>query len=142
MLILPLVFLSLCLRAQIDTAYPPSKISLLEKSRKQKKIALGCLIVGGTTFLVGAVGVMVKTVEGIGAAGPINDPAADAFGIVLCSGAAITLTSIPFSIASRRNRKKAENIPSVMLKIENINHLYVPGFKTTILPSVCIRFGL
>ncbi|MFT3748775.1 MAG: hypothetical protein QM768_10680 [Agriterribacter sp.] len=140
-MIVPLVFLSICLQAQTDTAYHLSKVTLLEKSRHQKKLALTCVVVGGAAYVVGAIGLLSNNRWIEAAYSGHAEGTTKTFIIVGYAGAAIALTAIPFSIAARRNRKKAGNMASVMLKMENVSALSGFGIQNCSYPSLGLNIN-
>ncbi|MBN8786050.1 MAG: hypothetical protein J0I84_03115 [Terrimonas sp.] len=139
-MIVPLVLISLCLQAQTDTAYHLSKATLFEKSRHQKKVALTCVIIGGAAYVVGIVGILASN-RWVEAAISGVDGTTKTFIIIGYAGAAAALAAIPFSIAARRNRKKAGSMTSVMLKMENASALSGFGIQNCSYPSLGLNIN-
>ena len=63
------------------------------------------------------------------------------FIIIGYAGAAAALAAIPFSIAARRNRKKAGSMTSVMLKMENASALSGFGIQNCSYPSLGLNIN-
>jgi hypothetical protein len=108
------------------------KTAYLKKSRNQQITAW--------VLLGGGIGVSVIGLTQINVAGSDNGSVNNTPGtVLLATGLAASLTSIPLFIASQKNKKRAV---SVSFKHEKMQQLINSGYVTKHVPSLNLSIGL
>jgi hypothetical protein len=121
-----------------------AQTNYLQKSKKQKKVGW-VLIAGGAASIVtsivipqdGNTGLQIDPLGGI-YEGHKNDGIKGAFGL---TGVVAMLGSIPFFIASGKNKRRAMNV-SGFLQMEKAPVLHTTGLATQRFPALAVRLQL
>jgi len=122
---------------------PSIQTDYLQKSKNQKTAAFVLLSGGAVLAVVGtAIGVNSWGDEIVS----IIDEGEDdksyvAAGIMMVTGLAAMVGSVPLFIASSRNKKKA-HAASASIKLETIPVVYRQGINKLPYPAACIRINL
>lgn len=120
-----------------------TKEDYLQKSKRQKKAGVILLSGGGALLVTG-------TVIGFGAARnelanifsePDNDKEFVGAGILLVTGVAAMAGSVPFFIASAKNKKRAAKITAA-IKIENTKLLFGQSISLRSYPAGSLKISL
>ena len=122
---------------------PAIKTDYLQKSKNQKTAAF-VLLGGGAAFAV--VGTAIGLNRWDDEIVSIIDEGEDdksyvAAGIMMVTGLAAMVGSVPLFIASSRNKKKA-HAASASIKLETIPVVYRQGINKLPYPAACIRINL
>lgn len=118
----------ICLSQTVDNTTPSIEKNYLQKSKNQK-IAAWILLGGG-------IGVSVIGLTQINVAGSDNGSVNNTPGtVLLATGLAASLTSIPFFISSQKNKKRALALSiktEKMLQLTKNNYAYMPVSSLTL----------
>ncbi len=121
-----LLFATPCFSQNID------KTGYLQKSKNQKTAAW--------ILLGGGVGISVLGLTQINVAGSNSGTVNNTTGTaILATGVVASLTSIPFFVASQKNKKKAL---SLSFKTEKMQQLIHAGYVNKYVPSLNFTIGL
>jgi hypothetical protein len=143
LLLAPLIVFTIAASAQPTTTQTPTiKTDYLKKSKNQKTTAW--ILLGGGTLL-STVGVTVGFNEVVTEIGNIfsNEPqkTSNTGEVLFYTGLASMAGSIPFFIASSKNRKKANSI-SAFFKIENRPYVVQGMVIRTPYPALSVKIGI
>ena len=127
---------------------PTVKTDYLKKSKNQKTAAW-VLLGGGfaltTTSVVMASSKVtedyVNVISGVFSSEPAPQNDYTTENILLVTGAAAMLGSIPFFIASKKNKRKAMNM-TANIKMENASMLQKQSFVHTSYPAIALKIKL
>ena len=132
----------------IPTDVPAIKTDYLKKSKNQKTAAW--VLLGGG-FALTTTGVLLatpKAAEDFGnafatifTAEPVPENDYTAENILLITGTASMLASIPFFSASKKNKRKAIDM-SANIKMENVRMIQYQSFVQTSYPSIALKIKL
>jgi hypothetical protein len=122
---------------------PAVKTDYLQKSKKQKTAAF-VLLGGGAGLAIAGTAIGVNRwddeIGSIVSEGE-NDDAYTAGGVLLVTGVAAMVGSVPLFIAASRNKKKAY-AASAYFKMETIPVVYQRGIGKLPYPAACVAIGL
>ena len=133
---------------QTNANIPAVKTDYLKKSKNQKTTAW-VLLAGG--FALSTTGILIaapKAEEDIsygfggfltGEPAPQNNYTAE--NILLVTGTVAMLSSIPFFIASKKNKRKAMNM-SANIKMENATMIQQQSFVQSSYPAIALKIKL
>jgi len=132
----------------IPNDMPAIKTDYLKKSNNQKTAAWLLLSGGFALTVTSALIAAPKVTEdygnalvGIFSAEPVPQNNYTAENILLATGTASMLASIPFFIASKKNKRKAMDI-SANIKMENSRMLQYRSFVETSYPAIALKINL
>ena len=132
----------------IPNDMPAIKTDYLKKSNNQKTAAWLLLSGGFALTVTSALIAAPKVTEdygnalvGIFSAEPVPQSNYTAENILLATGTASMLASIPFFIASKKNKRKAMDI-SANIKMENSRMLQYRSFVETSYPAIALKINL
>jgi hypothetical protein len=127
---------------------PAVKTDYLKKSKNQKTTAW--VLLGGGFALTTVSVVMasakvtedyVNVIAGVFSSEPVPENNYTAENILLITGTASMLASIPFFIASKKNKRKAMGM-SANIKMENIRIIQKQSFVQTSYPAIVLKIKL
>lgn len=135
-----LAFGSVCFSQQIGQKKSFNQTDYLQKSKKQKRIAWILLGSGASLVITSALIPSKLTDEGV--PGVFwDDKYSNDWGLLILPGTVAMLGSVPFFIASSKNKKKARTA-SVFINMERVPVLQQVKIKNQPLPALGIRISL
>jgi len=141
------MFCLIVLSTIVSTVFSQPTISIqtdyLQKSKKQKTAAFVLLSGGAVLVVVGtAIGVSRWDDEIVSIVDEgEDDKSYMAGGIMMVTGLAAMVGSVPLFIASARNKRKA-HAASASIKLETMPVVYRQGISKLPYPAACIRINL
>ena len=141
--ILCLIVLSTIVLKVFSQSTPLIQTDYLQKSKKQKTTGF-ILLGGGAALAIVGTAIGVSSVDDELVSNIIDgesDETYTAGGIMLITGLAAMVGSVPFFIASSRNNKKA-HAASAFIKLETMPVVYRQGISKLPYPAACIRINL
>ena len=141
--ILCLILCSTLVLKLFSQSTPLIKTDCLQKSKKQKTTGF-ILLGGGAALAIIGTAIGVSSVDDELVSNIIDgesDETYTAGGIMLITGLAAMVGSVPFFIASSRNNKKA-HAASAFIKLETMPVVYRQGISKLPYPAACIRINL
>ena len=141
--ILCLILCSTLVLKLFSQSTPLIKTDYLQKSKKQKTTGF-ILLGGGAALAIIGTAIGVSSVDDELVSNIIDgesDETYTAGGIMLITGLAAMVGSVPFFIASSRNNKKA-HAASAFIKLQTMPVVYRQGISKLSYPAACIRINL
>jgi hypothetical protein len=117
---------------------PTVNTDYLKKSKNQKTTA-GILLGGGTAFVLIGLALFPKNYSLFGGNSSSTESQAGVSAVMILAGGGSMLASIPFFIASSKNKKKAM---SMSLKNQLVPVLQGDGFANRVIPSLIVKINL
>jgi hypothetical protein len=143
-----LLFSTACFCQSTSNELPVVKTDYLKKSKNQKTAAWVLLGGGFALSVTSTMMAAPKAAEDLGnafagifLAEPIPENNYTAENILLVTGTASMLASIPFFIASKKNKRKAMNV-SANIKMENATTFRNQAFVQTSYPTIALKIKL
>jgi hypothetical protein len=139
--LLPLLaFATTCFGQPIVQKNSLTKTDYLQKSKKQKKVAW-ILLAGGAAMTITGVAIPSKVIDYENPLDPFDDKYSNDWGALIIPGTIAMLTSIPFFIASSKNKKRAK-AASVFINMEEVQIIQRTMIRNQSFPALGLKISL